>query len=270
MTMALLAYRNTPDRDTKRSPAQVLYARQLREAVPCEPSRLRVRKEWLLTREAREKALAKRHEVRGEQWAEHTRGLAPLVVGTTVQVQNQTGPHKNKWDLSGTVVEVLEFEAYTVKMDGSGRLTKRNRKFLRLIVPYKTVLDRSSDGSGSGLGRTGQSGSQGANIKLHCSGDPAAVTGGPSYTGGDSGAATESAIAPTAVSTGTNGRGPQLPPPANRVVPPKVTCERPPNGEPPCVQSIVRAGPAGQWPLLSEKPVSRFSRGSTGVLRPVR
>ena len=34
MAMALLAYRNTPDRDTARSPAQVLFACQLRDAVP--------------------------------------------------------------------------------------------------------------------------------------------------------------------------------------------------------------------------------------------
>ena len=67
MAMALLVYRNTPDMDTRHSPAQVLYARQLREAVPCDPSWLRKRKEWVSTREAREKALAKRHEVCGGQ-----------------------------------------------------------------------------------------------------------------------------------------------------------------------------------------------------------
>lgn len=140
MTMALLAYRNTPDRDTLRSPAQVLFARQLRDAVPVEPGKLRLRPEWVLTMEAREKALAKRHVVKGQQWAEHTKALGPLEVGCCVQVQNQAGPHKDKWDVSGTVTEVLPYDAYMIKMDGSGRVSKRNRRYLRPIVPYGSLV----------------------------------------------------------------------------------------------------------------------------------
>ena len=62
------------------------------------------------------------------------------MVGTLVQVQNQAGPHKDKWDLSGTVVEVLTHDAYHVKMDGSGRVTKRNRRFLPPNSPYTSLL----------------------------------------------------------------------------------------------------------------------------------
>ena len=64
---ALMQYRNTPDRDTGLSPAQVLYARQLRDTVPTEAGNLRLRKDWVLTKEARERALARRHQVRGQQ-----------------------------------------------------------------------------------------------------------------------------------------------------------------------------------------------------------
>ena len=92
LALALLQYRNTPDRDTGRSPAQVLFARKLRDGVPCNPEDLQLRTEWVLTREARELALAKRHEVRGAAWEEHTRALGPLTVGTCVQVQNQASP----------------------------------------------------------------------------------------------------------------------------------------------------------------------------------
>ena len=63
---------------------------------------------------------------------------------TVVQVQNQAGPHKNKWDVSGTVVEALGFDSYNVRMDGSGRVTRRNRRFLWPIVPYSRVLAEQS------------------------------------------------------------------------------------------------------------------------------
>ena len=140
LAMAILNYRNTPDRDTHRSPAQILFARKLRDSIPCNKQDLQLRKEWILTREAREKALAKRHEVRGTDLDAHAHKLKPLSPGTIVQIQNQTGPHKNKWDKSGVVVEVLDHDAYTVKVDGSGRISKRNRRFLRPIRPYSSVI----------------------------------------------------------------------------------------------------------------------------------
>ena len=62
--------------------------------------------------------------------------MIPLALGTVVSVQNQTGPHKLKWDKSGTVVEVLDFHQYRVKMDGSGRVSLRNSAYLRPIAPY--------------------------------------------------------------------------------------------------------------------------------------
>merc|ERR1712239_78595 len=100
LTAALLQYHNTPDRDTGLSPAQVLYARQLRDVVPCEPERLKLRPEWVLTMERREAALAKRHQVRGQDLSKGTKVQVPLTAGQAVQVQNQ---NSNKWDLSGTV-----------------------------------------------------------------------------------------------------------------------------------------------------------------------
>ena len=37
---ALLTYWNTPDRDTGLSPSQVLFARKLRDSIPCKPGNL--------------------------------------------------------------------------------------------------------------------------------------------------------------------------------------------------------------------------------------
>ena len=46
-------------------------------------------------------------------------------------VQNQTGHSPKKWDRSGVVVETKSNDQYVVKMSGSGRLTLRNRRFLK-------------------------------------------------------------------------------------------------------------------------------------------
>ena len=116
---ALLSYRNTPDRDTLRSPSQILYARQLRDSLLCHPDKLQLRKEWVLTKQERQKALGKRHLLVKTQLEAKAKPLKPLSIGQVVQVQNQRGPHSNKWDLSGTVSEVLAFNSYLIKMDGS-------------------------------------------------------------------------------------------------------------------------------------------------------
>ena len=54
--------------------------------------------------------------------------------------------HGTRETLTGTVVETGNFDQYTVKVDGSGRLTKRNRRFLRPIQPYRDELARLPSG----------------------------------------------------------------------------------------------------------------------------
>ncbi|KAL8583504.1 hypothetical protein ACOMHN_056314 [Nucella lapillus] len=83
----------------------------------------------------REEALRHRHMKCAERLSEHTRPLTPLVVGDKVRIQNQTGPHPLKWDKTGTVIEVRQFDQYVIRVDGSRRVTARNRKFLRKYIP---------------------------------------------------------------------------------------------------------------------------------------
>ena len=64
-----------------------------------------------------------------------TKTLAPLKSGQTVNVQNQTGPKPLRWERTGIVMETLPHRQYTIRMDGSGRLSLRNRKFLRPTTP---------------------------------------------------------------------------------------------------------------------------------------
>ena len=118
---ALLTHRNTPDRDTGMSPAQVIFGRPIRDFIPVKPNMYKPRKEWLLTSDMRELALAKRHGKQEEKLTEHTKTLPSLKVSDTVMVQNQSGPHPNKWDRSGMVLETLPHDQYRIKMDGSGR-----------------------------------------------------------------------------------------------------------------------------------------------------
>ena len=50
-------------------------------------------------------------------------------------VQNQAGNKPLRWSKRGVVVEVLPHRQYKVRMDGSRRITLRNRKFLRKFSP---------------------------------------------------------------------------------------------------------------------------------------
>ena len=133
---ALMTYRNTPDRDTNKSPAQVIFGRNLRDFLPSPQTRYQPQPEWIMVREDREKALAKRAVSNMEKLDKNCRVLPKLALGDSVLVQNQVGNHPSKWDITGVVVEVKEHDQYVVKVDGSGRMTLRNRKFLRKIVPY--------------------------------------------------------------------------------------------------------------------------------------
>jgi len=57
-----------------------------------------------------------------------------------VAMQNQVGQHKCKWDRTGVITEVLPNRQYRILIDGSRRLTLRNRRFLRKISPVTRIV----------------------------------------------------------------------------------------------------------------------------------
>ena len=138
---ALLNYRNTPDRETGRSPAQVVFGRVLHNTVPIRKYGYKPCREWLLVQEERERALARRHVASREPWDRAIRPLTPLVVGTIVSVQSQRGDNKDKWDNLGVIMECLPLDWYKVRIDGSGRITLGNCVTLRQIIPFNLILD---------------------------------------------------------------------------------------------------------------------------------
>jgi len=86
----------------------------------------------------KEDKYAKAKEAGHRKWTEHTRKKIPLKVGHQVLVQNLAGNHPLKWDRTGTVVVVLQNDQYKIRVDGSNRVTLRNRKHLRIIGYQKS------------------------------------------------------------------------------------------------------------------------------------
>merc|ERR1711888_428119 len=134
---AMLSYKNSIDPVTGFSPALAVFGRQIRDGVPVLRGKFNPHHMWKEKLEYREKAMAERHNAHHEAWSEHTKKLVPLEVGMKVFVQNQVGNKPRRWDKTGTIVECKDFDQYLVKMDGSGRLTLRNRKFLRKRTPLQ-------------------------------------------------------------------------------------------------------------------------------------
>ena len=132
---AMLQYRNTPDRDTGISPAMAIFGRQIRDFIPIHPGKYLPHPTWNDTLSAREEALRLRHHKISERLSQHVQHLPPLKVGDHVRLQNQTGPHPTKWDRTGIIIEIRQFDQYVIRVDGSGRVTLRNRKFLRKFIP---------------------------------------------------------------------------------------------------------------------------------------
>ncbi|KAK8390096.1 hypothetical protein O3P69_012967 [Scylla paramamosain] len=127
-TLAILQYLNTPLRCINKSPAQLATGRQLRDGVPMAGQHLRLDQYWSQTLRKRERLMAEEQEA--VTALDTPRSLQPLSTGARVRIQNQAS---NRWDRTGVITEVLPYRQYTVRLDGSGRLSLRNRRHLRCV-----------------------------------------------------------------------------------------------------------------------------------------
>ena len=136
---ALLQQRNTPDRICQLSPAEILFGRSLRDGLPqIDKSKViydneDVRSEWRQSWAAKEDAIRSRLVRNCEKMEANSRELEPLREGDSVIIQNQDSSSRRskKWDRQGTIVATGEHDQYLVRVAGTGRLTLRNRRFLR-------------------------------------------------------------------------------------------------------------------------------------------
>ena len=131
----MLQLRNTPDPDCNLSPAQIIFGHPLRDTLSFvnrleKFSNPNFRPLWRQAWAAREEALRTRIARTIESLRAHSRPLRPFTIGERVFLQNQKGASPTKWDRSGTVDKAPGHDQYRVKVDGSRRLTLRNRRFL--------------------------------------------------------------------------------------------------------------------------------------------
>ena len=146
---ALLQLRNTPDPDCNLSPAQIIYGRPIRDAFAFANrlekfSNPHIHPIWREAWEMKESALRTRFTRTSENLNEHSRQLPPLKTGDKCFIQNQHGNGPKKWDRTGIVMNNLDHNQHVVKVDGSGRLTTRNRRYLRKLTPATTNIEFAS------------------------------------------------------------------------------------------------------------------------------
>ena len=96
---------------------------------------------WTKYAADREACFLKRHFSKSERLEKTKRKLAELNPGDNVYIQDQTGPTPRKWSKSGVILQSLPHNSFLLKVDGSGRTTRRNRQFLRKFTPFAPTVD---------------------------------------------------------------------------------------------------------------------------------
>ena len=61
-----------------------------------------------------------------------------------IQNQNKDTGRPNKWDRQGTIIAIKDNDQCLIKVDGSGRLTLRNRRFLRKLETGQSCAPQMS------------------------------------------------------------------------------------------------------------------------------
>ena len=114
----LIEFRNTP-RQCGKSPAQLVYNRDIRSIVPQMP----LKDSWIAVQEKKDSG----HFDVQEYYNRSAKELPEIRPGTEVFIQNDL---TRRWDKVGVVVEKLRYRSYLLRLP-SGRTWVRNRRFIR-------------------------------------------------------------------------------------------------------------------------------------------
>ena len=149
VAQAIMQFRNTPLQDVNLSPAQILYHRQLREPIPAHRSNYKLHHDWLEAAQNREIAYNQKNNVIAQEHNRHSSLLPPLPVDTLVLIQGKD----KRWKQQGLILESKDNRQYLIRLLGSGRTTKRNRRFIKQCYkiqpnvpagPYSTASESNT------------------------------------------------------------------------------------------------------------------------------
>ena len=128
LAKAILLFRNA-SRSGGASPAQIIFNRPVRDCLPAH--RRSFSPEWQQSADVLEKRARRSKDLQIEHYNKKTRPLEPLTIGQHVAIQH---PDTKLWATPGVIVEVGPNRDYLVKTP-SGRVFRRNRRFLRRRIP---------------------------------------------------------------------------------------------------------------------------------------
>jgi hypothetical protein len=127
LAAAMLMFRNTPRSPTDLSPAQLVFGRNLTDAIPFSRQMLRPQNRY----EIEKRRLEVRENQRHENDSSKRRKLPLLRPGQRVRFQD---PITKKWTLTGKVTGFGETDRdYWVKDDDKAHRYRRNRRFIKPI-----------------------------------------------------------------------------------------------------------------------------------------
>ena len=127
---AILQHRNTPIQNFGLFRAQLLLHHRLHDFIPSQPTLYKPHSDWIAAAKNRKIILSRRNARLIEQYNKTTPTLCSLQKGQIVTIQR---PTTRRWDTTSQVVETLPNHQYRVRVNGSGRITLRNRRFLRKL-----------------------------------------------------------------------------------------------------------------------------------------
>ena len=104
---AIMQYRSTPLPYIYLSPAQILLHHQLRDHIPANPVHYELYKDWIISANQREKALAQRKENFAKQYNVSTCQPPEVPIDTTVAIQEPNLKGYLRWVKTGILVEIL-------------------------------------------------------------------------------------------------------------------------------------------------------------------